>query len=50
MQEWIIALENLGVKVKAVGMGKLRHKSLAGQDIIKHNYNIISDYTKRHII
>jgi hypothetical protein len=32
---------NLGVKVKAVGMGKVKTQSLqAGQDIIKHNYNI----------
>jgi cell division protein FtsI (penicillin-binding protein 3) len=32
-----IALENLGVKVKAVGMGKVKTQSLqAGQDIIKN--------------
>jgi hypothetical protein len=36
----IALLENLGVKVKAVGMGKVKTILQAGQDIIKHNYNI----------
>jgi hypothetical protein len=37
--KWTIALlENLGVKVKAVGMGKVTQSS--GGYIKKHNYNI----------
>jgi cell division protein FtsI (penicillin-binding protein 3) len=37
----IALLENLGIEVKAVGLGKVKTQSLqAGQDIMKkHNYN-----------
>jgi cell division protein FtsI (penicillin-binding protein 3) len=47
----IALLENLGIEVKAVGLGKVKTQSLqAGQDIMKNTTNTYCDYTKRHII